>query len=128
MLQTSAFTIQCFTAVLVSAFGGLAFVYFIKKYLIETSMRLRHDVPGVAERMLITLFTFMGGPYLWLIPFVILIKGAVLMFGLSGLADFLSREEPSLAYQRVRLKASLAVDLILSPAIAILVGILLKSY
>jgi len=128
MLQANYFTVRCFAAVLISAFGGLFFAYYIKKKLTETSAGLHLDIPGIAERTLITLFTFIGGPYLWFIPLVILMKGAVLMFGLSGLAGLLSREEPSLAYQRVKLKSSLAVDLILSPAIAVLIGILFRSY
>ncbi len=124
MFQGNDLILRCAIGALISAIGGLFFLYLIKKKVTETSAGLRPDLPGIAERALVTVFTVLGGPYLWLIVPVILIKGAVLVLGLSGLTGLLSREEPSLAYQKVKLKENLGVDLILSPALAVLVGIL----
>jgi hypothetical protein len=69
----------------------------------------------------------MGGFFLLAIPVVVAIKVGYCLFGLSAWSSMLAREEPGIACQKVKLKSSLAVDLIASPLFAILIGVVLKE-
>jgi len=115
-------------AAVISAFGGWALICLIKNLYIDPSFGMRLDVPGLIERVLIVFLVVIGGPYLWLIPLVIAVKVAFMIFGLSRFVGLFLREEPSLAYQKVKVKADLAADLMISPAFAILTGMVFRSF
>jgi hypothetical protein len=108
----------------VSALGGSFVIHYLKNFLLEEKLPFGWDWDGMAERLLITYLITAAQQWLYIIPAVIGLK-VVLRLILIGFAGSLfKRSEPGVASQKVTLKAELAFDLILSPAIAILVGVL----
>lgn len=110
-----------------SSIGGNVLLHLIKRNFTDSQDKLTADPVGSIERAIITTLFVLGGNWLYLILPVILVKAGFYIRGLSSLSDIFSRNEPSLAYQKVRVKASLAVDLILSPALAVFIGIALMA-
>ena len=99
--------------ILISAAGGTFVLHYLKNYLLEEKSKFRWDWDGILERGTITCLIITGRwPYL--IPLVIIVKAAYRLVLVS---------KPGAVPQKVRLKAELAFDLILSPAIAILAAI-----
>jgi len=115
-------------AVLISAFGGALFLSLIKKYITVTSVKIQLDPPGMLERSLITVFVALGSFYVFFIPLIIFAKGIYIISNLTGWAGLLERREPTMAYQKVKLKSNIAVELLASPLFAIIVGIILPQF
>ncbi len=114
-------------ALLISALVGSLLLFFLKKFLVEASTKFKSDILGVIERPAITLLVALGRPYVYLIIIVITIKNVIYLSRLSRSLALLSRGEASLAYQKVKFKEILAIDLIVGPLFAVLVGIILTS-
>ena len=111
---------------LLSTLGGTLILHYLKNFLLKERRKLRLDWDGILERLCIT-YIIMAAPAYWLtIPFIILIK-AMFRFSLLGFIRGITQtNEPGAASQKVLLKAELAFDLFLSPAFAILVGVMFK--
>jgi len=114
------------TALIVSAVGGAGGIYYAKKQLADASEKFKLDVIGIFERLLVTGSVAVGGKLLLLVPVVIAIKIVFYLSGLRKWSDILSRKEPAMAYQKVKLKADLALELIISPLFAVIVGLILR--
>ena len=107
----------------VSAFGGTLLIHFLKNFLLTEKGQLAWDWDGIIERALIA-YLVAAGSWLFLIPVIILIKVVFRLATIGLIANFLSVEEPGVVSQRVKLKSELALDLIISPLFAILVGVI----
>ena len=99
----------------IAAFGGSFLIYYLTNFLLAEKAKFVFDWDGVAERAAIAYLVMTPG-LIFLVPVVILIKVVVRLFTLGYL--------PNIAAQKVRLKAELALELFLSPAFALLVGII----
>lgn len=107
----------------VSAFGGTLLIHYLKNFLLKEKMAFAWDGDGLIERTIIT-YLVISDRWLFLIPIVIILK-IIFRLSLIGFFENLTRiNAPGTVSQKVRLKAELAFDLILSPAFAILVGVI----
>jgi len=110
---------------LVSALGGAFFLHYLKNFLLKENRKFRWEWDGIVERGLITYF-LVTNRWLVLIPVIILIK---IFFRLSFIGFFNNLAkigEPGTVPQKVILKSELAFDLLLSPAFAILIGMIFQ--
>jgi hypothetical protein len=107
----------------IAAFGGSFLIYYLTNFLLEEKAKFTFDWDGVIERAAVA-YLIMTPGYLFLIPFVILIKIVFRFCSLGFLSAILKTSEPGTAAQKVRFKAELALELFLSPLFAILVGII----
>ncbi len=98
----------------IAAFGGSFLIYYLTNFLLEEKAKFSFDWDGVAERALIAYLVMQPG-WLYLVPAVILVKLAARLLSLRYL--------PEIAAQKVKQKAELALELVLSPLFAILVGL-----
>jgi hypothetical protein len=113
---------QLWGTVAVSALGGSFLLHYLRNSLLAEKVPLTWDWDGIVERGVITYLLATGGR-LYLIPAIIAAKviGRLLWLGFGpGLAK---RGEPGAVSQKVLLKAELGFDLIVSPAFAILIGV-----
>jgi hypothetical protein len=108
--------------ILISAAGGTFVLHYLKNYLLEEKSKFRWDWDGILERGLITCL-IITDRWLYLIPLIIILKAAYRLGLVNYFEKLLRVNEPGTVPQKVRLKAELAFDLILSPAIAILAAI-----
>lgn len=110
--------------------GGSFLLYFLKRIFVDARTTFSFDIDGILERAAIILL-FLGPPLLlFIIPAVVIAKITYyfLSYGhFKRFAEIAKREGPPLAYQRIKLKSVLALDLIGSPLLAILIGIALKG-
>ncbi|MDD5594362.1 MAG: hypothetical protein PHG97_06460 [Candidatus Margulisbacteria bacterium] len=106
----------------ISAFGGAFLIFYLKNFLLEEKDKFALDWDGMIERLLITYLIFTPGLF-WLIPAVIIAKISVRLVALGFFSALLKINEPGIVAQKVKFKAELALELFLSPAFAILVGI-----
>jgi hypothetical protein len=107
----------------ISAFGGTFLIHYLTNFLLEEKSRFSFDWDGVVERALIT-FLIINSHYSLFIPVVILIKVLARLVMLGFFAPLAKVEEPGAVPQKVRLKAELALGLVVSPVFALLVGII----
>jgi hypothetical protein len=109
-----------------STLGGTFLLHYLKNFLLKEKRSFELDWDGLLERLCLTYIILESPQFAALIPLVILLK-AVYRVSLLVLAPGISRtEEPGAAAQKVLLKAELAFDLFLSPAFAILIGVLFR--
>jgi hypothetical protein len=111
---------QFFGTLAISAFGGSFLIHYLTNFLLEEKARFAFDWDGVIERGLIT-YLIASQTLLFLIPVVVALKILARLAGLSG--RLFKTNEPGVVSQKVKLKSELALELIVSPAFAILVGI-----
>ncbi|MGB9613750.1 MAG: hypothetical protein ACPL4K_06240 [Candidatus Margulisiibacteriota bacterium] len=109
--------------VVLSSFGGSILLHFSKNFFLIEKTPFRFDWDGLIERGIIT-FCLISHSYLYLIPIVIFTKtifrlGQIIIYNYS-----LQINEPGTVFQKVRLKAELFFDLILSPSFALFLGII----
>ncbi len=117
---------RLFFILLLSTLGGSFIIHYLKNFLLKERLKFRPDWDGLLERLCITSLLIALPAYWLLIPLVILIKAVFRIYLLGFLTGIGQTREPGAASQKVLYKAELASDLILSPAFAILVGVLLK--
>jgi len=116
---------KIFVAALLVSFGGEIIIYYLKKLLVNPNARFSFNISGMIERIALLLVIAIGGYYIILVPFIILIR-AIFALGdgnIKGFADIIYREEPAVQFQKIRLKSDLAVTLLASPALGIITGI-----
>lgn len=111
---------------LFSSFGGAALLHFLKNFLLQERAKFRLDWDGVLERLLISYIILAAPALAALIPLAILAKALFRLFLIGLIPGIAQSSEPGSASQKVLLKAELAYDLLLSPAFAILVGVLFR--
>ncbi len=111
---------------LFSTLGGTIILHFLKNFLLKERRKFHLDWDGLLERLCIT-YIILAAFHFWMfIPLIILIK-ALFRLSLLGFFPGISQStEPGTASQKVLLKAELTFDLLLSPAFAILVGVVFK--
>ena len=107
----------------IAAFGGSFLIYYLTNFLLQEKAKFAFDWDGVIERAAVA-YLVMTSKFMLLIPVVILVKIAVRLVMLGLFSSLLKTEEPGGVPQKVTLKAELALELFLSPAFAILVGII----
>jgi len=111
---------------ILSTLGGTFILHYLKNFLLKERRKFRLDWDGIIERLCIT-YIIIAAPAYWLIiPLIILIKAIFRLFLLGFIPGIAQTTEPGAASQKVLLKAELAFDLFLSPAFAILVGVIFK--
>ena len=108
----------------ISAFGGTFLLHYLKNFILQETYSFSWDWDGLVERTLITFIIIATHHVLYLIPFIIIAKIIFRLSLIGYLGSLIKISEPGVASQKVRLKADLAFDLLLSPAIAILVGVI----
>jgi len=117
--------LRVITILLLSTLGGTYVLHYLKNFFLEEKINLHWDGDGLIERLLITYIIVMSVPHaLWLILLIILLKVLLRLWLLGKSAGAIARNEPGIASQKVLYKAELAFDLIASPALAILVGVI----
>ena len=110
----------------VATLGGTVTLHFLKNYLLKEKIKLRLDWDGIIERSLIV-FIILAAPQLGLLlPFIIIFRTIYRLILLGPSLSLFQTEEPGIVSQKVLLKAELAFDLLLSPAFAILIGVIFK--
>jgi hypothetical protein len=107
----------------IAAFGGSFLIYYLTNFLLQEKAKFAFDWDGVIERGAIS-YLVMTPKFMLLIPVVILAKVAFRLIALGWFSSRLNTDEPGGISQKVTLKAELALELFLSPAFAILVGII----
>ena len=111
---------------LFSTLGGTFILHYLKNFLLKERIKFRLDWDGILERLCLT-YIMAEAIQLWIfIPIVIILKSIFRLFLLGLLPGIAQTNEPGAASQKVLLKAELAFDLFLSPAFAILVGVVFR--
>ncbi len=108
-----------------SALGGSFVLHYLKNFLLKEKMPFSWDWDGLIERAVIT-YLLVASRWLYLIPAVVAVKIVLRLILIGFFANLARVNEPGAVYQKVTLKAELALDLLLSPAFAILVGVVFK--
>jgi hypothetical protein len=113
-------------AAVIAAFAGDPIIFYLRKTLVNPHVRFDIDISGMLERAALILVIVLGGNYIVLIPFIVLLR-ALSLLGEGTFRKFsniIKREEPAIQFQKIRLKSELAVTLLASPTIGILLGII----
>jgi hypothetical protein len=105
-------------ALVLSSLGGTILLYYLKNFFLEEKAKFAWGWAGFLERLLITYILLAFGQFWPLIPIIILIK---VIYRLTGF-----RLVNGLVSQNVLAKGELAFDLIVSPAVAIVIGVALR--
>jgi hypothetical protein len=108
----------------IAAFGGAFLLHYLKNFLLKEKLKFSWDWDGVLERGLIAGLIVFFPAWLYLLPLVIIVKVAGRLLRLALSAGLAKVDEPAIAYQKVSMKADLALDLFVSPLFAILVGMI----
>jgi hypothetical protein len=111
---------------IIAAFAGDPLIFYLRKTLVNPHVRFNVDLSGMIERAALILVIVMGGSYVVLIPFIVLVRALSLMGegNFRKFSNIIKREEPAIQFQKIRLKSELAVTLLASPTIGILFGMI----
>jgi hypothetical protein len=113
-------------ALFLSTLGGTLVLHYLKNFLLKEKTKFYLDWDGLLERLSIT-YIIISVPDLWLfIPLIIALKILFRLALLGFMPGISQTREPGTSAQKVLLKAELAFDLFLSPALAILVGVVFR--
>jgi hypothetical protein len=107
----------------VAAFGGTLLIHYLRNFFLAEKLPLAWDWDGLLERAVIAYLMIAAPEWRYFIPVVVLIKTIVRLAGLALTANISKVKEPGAVYQKVTIKAELAMELLVSPAFAILVGV-----
>ncbi len=111
---------------LLSTLGGTFFLHYLKNFLLKERIKFYLDWDGILERLCLT-YIIAAALDLWIfIPIVIILKSIFRLSLLGFFPGITQSSEPGAASQKVLLKAELAFDLLLSPAFALLVGVVFR--
>ena len=111
---------------ILSTIGGNFVIHYLKNFLLREKRKFRPDLDGWLERLCLTYIIIEAPRYIILIPAVIALKVIYRLLQIGFFTGGSKTREPGAAFQKVLLKGELAFDLILSPALAILLGIIFK--
>jgi len=117
--------------IVIAAFAGTPLLYFIKKFIVDEKTHYEVDWDGIIERAAVTALIISQNYLVLLIPIIVGIRVfyyVTVSPQFKRSPDILGRPEFSLAYQRVKSKSILGIDLIGSPCFAILIGLLLVGF
>ncbi|OGC32388.1 hypothetical protein A2311_00420 [candidate division WOR-1 bacterium RIFOXYB2_FULL_48_7] len=115
---------QTLGTIAVASLGGSFFIHYLKNYLLEEKPGFNFDWDGVIERGLIAWLVIIGGSWLLLIPAIILVKFSLQLYRWQVFRRLLSIEEPAFIAQKIKIKEELAINLLVSPSWAILIGLI----
>ena len=111
---------------LLSTLGGTFILHYLKNFLLKEKRKFHLDWDGILERLCITYIILAASNFWIFIPLIVLTKAVFRFLVLGFFSKIPQISEPGAASQKVLLKAELAYDLLLSPAFAVLVGVLFK--
>lgn len=118
--------LRLFLILVLATFGGTFLLHFLKNFLLKEKTSFHLDWDGLLERLCLT-YIVMAAANLWIfIPIIIALKIIFRLTLLGFVPGINQSNEAGASIQKVRLKASLGFDLLLSPAFAILVGVIFK--
>jgi|GEM_PF-370363 len=118
------------TGLTASTYGSSFVLYYIKTTFIDKQIFYRRDKDGMIERGIVFSLLLLPWQLFLLIPVIV---GIRILYYLNFTShfkewvDIIKRIEPSVEYQKVKLKSYLTVDLVGSPVLAVLIGIFLKN-
>jgi hypothetical protein len=114
------------TALILSTLGGTILLHYLKNFFLEERIKFHFDWDGILERACLT-YILISFPQQWpLIPLIILLKSLYRIALLGLIPNIIKNNEPGTSSQKVLFKGELAFDLILSPALAILLGVIFR--
>lgn len=111
-------------ALLISTFGGTILLHYLKNFLLKERLKFHLDWDGLLERLCITYIILYSLNLWFFIPLIILAKLSLRIYLLKSISGITQSEEPGIVAQKVLYKSELAFDLLVSPAFAILIGVL----
>ncbi|MFH1761022.1 MAG: hypothetical protein ABIA63_07965 [bacterium] len=111
---------------IIATVGGSYIIYLIKQSYCPSKV-YEPDQDGMLERFLIFFCMVLGGDYYKIIPFIIIIRILVLYkkyieIHLAGISDIAGMET-----QKIRIKFCFYIEAIISPLMAILLGLFFRS-
>ncbi|MFA4967085.1 MAG: hypothetical protein WC624_02570 [Candidatus Margulisiibacteriota bacterium] len=109
---------------LITATVGVSISLFLLFYILGIRRGLKIDWDGLTERLFIVIFFSAGGMGFYLIPLIILIR-IYYYLNARGNLWFARNNEPAVEMQKAKFKTEMVMDLALSPALAILVCLIL---
>lgn len=113
-------------ALFISTLGGTFILHYLKNFILKEKVKFRLDWDGLLERLCITYIIIAASNFWMFIPLIIALKSIFRLTLLGFIPGLLRSNEPGISSQKVLLKAELAFDLLLSPAFAILIGVIFK--
>ena len=117
-----------YSGIIISAAAGVPILYLIKKFVLEEKTHFKFDWDGIVERAAITALILTKTYFILFIPLITALRAFYYVSMASGFKespDIFGRSESALAYQKVKLKSTLGIDLIGSPLTAIVIGLLI---
>ncbi|MCX5725910.1 MAG: hypothetical protein NT030_01780 [Candidatus Saganbacteria bacterium] len=117
-----------YTGIILSAAAGSPILYLVKKFVIDEKTHFRLDWDGILERAAITALILTKTYFILLVPIIIAARAFYYVSMAPGFRenpDLFGRSGSFLPYQKVKLKSVLGVDLTLSPAIAIVISLII---
>ncbi|KPJ69011.1 hypothetical protein AMJ44_04915 [candidate division WOR-1 bacterium DG_54_3] len=113
-------------ALILSTLGGTFILHYLKNFLLKERTKFHLDWDGLLERLGVTYIMIAVFHFWMLIPLIVLLKAFLRLTILGFIPGISQTTEAGGTPQKVLLKAELAFDLLLSPAFAILIGVIFK--
>ncbi|MBN2058083.1 MAG: hypothetical protein JW782_04760 [Candidatus Saganbacteria bacterium] len=113
-------------ALAMSVVGVSLLLHFLKNFFLKEKLRFSFDWDGMLERLCLTYIIMYRGDLWLLAPVIILLKVLFRISHLGFSPALAANDEPGNVFQKVLFKAELAIDLFLSPALAVFIGVVLR--
>lgn len=117
--------------VIAATYAGSVLLYYLRRTFVDERSPFEQGWDGMAERLAIFLLIFAAGPYLWLIPIVVICRAIFYLWRVLQLRpgfDIILRGQRPVVHERwLEEKGDVAVDLIGSPLWAIIAALIAQA-
>ena len=111
-------------ALLLATFGGSLIIHRLKNFILEERSHFQFEWDSLLERLCLTYIMINALHYWPLIPVIIVLKLIYRLLQLGSKLPISTSDEPGNVFQKVLFKSELSFDLFLSPAWAIMIGVI----
>ena len=111
-------------ALLLATFGGSLIIHWLRNFILQEKSPFQFEWDSLLERTCLTYIMISAQQFWPLIPIIIVLKLTYRLFQLGSKLTISTSDEPGNAWQKVLFKSELSFDLFLSPAWAIMIGVI----
>ena len=118
--------IRLLFALLLATLGGSLLIHWLRNFILVEKSPFQFEWDSLLERLCLSYIMINALQFWPLIPVIIILKLSYRLFQLGSKMTISTSDEPGNAWQKVLFKTELSFDLFLSPAWAILIGVIFQ--
>lgn len=113
-------------ALLLATFGGSLIIHWLRNFVLQEKSSFQFEWDSLLERLCLTYVMINALQFWYLVPLIIVLKLGYRIYKLGSNLTISISDEPGNAWQKVLFKTEVSFELFLSPAWALLIGVIFQ--